>query len=80
MYIDIYNGVDVGVCRHPLPVHHAKTYPPRVSCMLAFKRYCHYLYCRVYGIQTGRRGRGRIMRNSRAIVLQWCRLCRWGGQ
>ena len=46
---------------------------------LAFTRYCYYHYCMVYGIQTrGRRG-GRILPNSRAIVLHQGGQCRWGG-
>jgi len=46
--------------------------------MLAFTRYCYTRYCMVYGIQTGGRGGGsRILRDSRAIVLQQFEQCRW---
>jgi len=38
---------------------------------------CYHQYCMVYGIQT--EGRGRILPNGRAMVLQKCSLCRWEG-
>jgi len=48
-----------------------------LSCTLAFTRYCYYQYCMVYGIHTrGRRG-GRILPNSRAVILHQGRQCRW---
>ena len=33
----------------------------------------------VYAIQRRGRWGGRVLRNGRAIVLQWDMLCRWGG-
>jgi len=44
---------------------------------LAFTRYCFYQYCMVYHIQTGGRIGGRILSNSRAIVLHQGGPCRW---
>jgi len=35
-------------------------------------------YGMLYGILRGSEG-GRILRNSRAIVVQWCEQCGWGG-
>jgi len=49
---------------------------PPPACLLAFTRYCYYQYCKVYGIQKGGRGEGRILLNSRATVLQQCGQCR----
>jgi len=44
---------------------------------LTFIRYCYYLYCIVYGIHTGVRRGGRMLPNSRSIVLQQGGQCRW---
>jgi len=46
---------------------------------LAFTRYCHHHT--MYGVWHTKGGsvKGRILRNSRAIVLQKGRLCKWGG-
>jgi len=44
---------------------------------LAFRRYSHRKYCMVYDIQRRGRWGGRVLRNGRAIVLQWGMLCRW---
>ena len=43
---------------------------PAVGGALAFTRYCHCQYCMVYGIQKEGPWGGRIMRISRAMVLQ----------
>jgi len=45
--------------------------------VLAFIRYCDYQSCMVYGIQTACREGGRILPNSRAIVLHQGGQCRW---
>ena len=47
---------------------------------LAFTRYCHCQYCTVYGIHRGGWVGGRILPNSRAIVLQQCGQCRRAGR
>jgi len=46
---------------------------------LAFTRYCHHQCSMVYGITRGGSVGGRILRNGRAFVLQYGRLCRRGG-
>jgi len=46
---------------------------------LTFTRYCHHQCCWVPGIKRGGGGRGRILLNGRAIVLQWGRLRKRGG-
>ena len=51
-----------------------------VNLDLAFTRYCYYQYCMVYGTPKGGRGGGRILPNSRAIVLQQCGQCRRAGR
>jgi len=38
---------------------------------LAFTRYCHCQYCMLYGIHKWGRVGGRILRLSRAMVVQW---------
>ena len=43
---------------------------------LAFTRYCYYQYCMVYGMHMGGLRGGRILPNSRAIVLHKDRQCR----
>ena len=47
---------------------------------LAFTRYCHCQYCMVYGITQAGSGGGRILPNSRAIVLHQCGQCRRAGR
>jgi len=50
---------------------------PLTVLPLAFTQHCDYQYCMVYAIQTrGRRG-GRILPNSRVIVLHQGGQCRW---
>jgi len=49
---------------------------------LTFTRYCYWQWCMVYGIQKrgqGGGGGGRMVFNSRAIVLQRCGQCSWVG-
>jgi len=43
---------------------------PNPVCVLAFTRYCHYQYCMLYGIHKWGRVGGRILRLSRAMVVQ----------
>jgi len=47
---------------------------------LVFTRYCHCQYCMVYGIHEGGRVGGRMLPNSRAIVLRQCGQCRRAGR
>jgi len=47
---------------------------------LAFTRYCHCQYCMVCGMHNEGQVGGRILPNSRAIVLQQCGQCRRAGR
>jgi len=49
------------------------------SRVLALTGYCQCHFCMVYDLQKGGWGGGRILLNSRAIVLLSYGQCRWGG-
>jgi len=59
-----------GSIRSRFTILQAKGAIPKLVRVLAFTRYCKYQCCIMYGIQKGGQERVRILRNSRAIVLQ----------